>query len=333
MSGSKFLALVIREPKQKVLTLESYKEPSLGPSEILVQNVAVAQNPIDWKQVDQVPGNPPLPSYPWTNGVDLAGVVYKVGPKVTKFRPGDRVISITSRKTPRHGAYQTYTIVSEDSTVKLPSNSVSFEAGSTIPLGYITAAAGLIDALDLPVPPLDGPLPAKPNGEPLLVWGGSSSVGFYAVQATKLAGFTVFATASTHNFDYHDSDVVNRIHSAAGNKLSKVYDAISENGSTESAVKCITACSGRVAVILVPKPGASTVKVIMTGSVAFQNPRIAKVVLGLLETALHRDIFVTNRAKVLPKGLLGVNDGFELARNNKVLGEKLMYRISGTPGI
>ncbi|KIJ40216.1 hypothetical protein M422DRAFT_257056, partial [Sphaerobolus stellatus SS14] len=163
----------------------------------------------------------------------------------------------------------------------------------------------------------------------------------------KLAGFTVFATASPHNFDYvksagadqvfdyHDSDVTNRIRSAAGNKLSKVYDAISENGSTESAVKCITARSGRVAVILVPKPDASTptVKVIMTGSVAFQNPRVAKAVLGLLETALHRDIFITNRAKVLPKGLLGVNDGFELARNNKVSGEKLVYRISETPGV
>lgn len=43
-SSPRFLALVIREPKQKTpLTLEPYREPSLGAGELLVENVAVAQ--------------------------------------------------------------------------------------------------------------------------------------------------------------------------------------------------------------------------------------------------------------------------------------------------
>ncbi|KIJ47905.1 hypothetical protein M422DRAFT_205804 [Sphaerobolus stellatus SS14] len=345
MSTPKFLALTIKEPKQKTpLTLESYEEPDLGSGEFLVQNVAVAQNPVDWKQLDWDYG---VPSYPWTNGGDLAGRVYKIGPDVTKFKPGDRVIAFASRKTPRHSAYQTYTVALENRTVKLP-ESVSFEAGSTIPLAYTTAGAGFIDALELPFPSLDGPLPAKPNGEPILVWGGSSSVGLYAVQIAKLAGFTVIATASPRNFDYvksagadhvfdyNDSDVVEKIRAAAGNNLSRVYDSISENGSIENAVKSITAPSGRVAVILPPKPDASTstVKVIQTGAIkASQNPDIGKAVYGLLEAALAKGIFVTNKVKVIPNGLLGVNAGFELGRTHKVSGEKLVYRIAETPGL
>ena len=43
-SPPKFLALTIKEPKQKTpLTLERYDEPTLAAGELLVQNVAVAQ--------------------------------------------------------------------------------------------------------------------------------------------------------------------------------------------------------------------------------------------------------------------------------------------------
>ncbi|KAF8530064.1 GroES-like protein [Hysterangium stoloniferum] len=338
-----FKALTIEVANQKTpLRLIDYEEPVLASDEILIQNVAVAQNPVDWKQVDWGYG---IPSYPWTNGGDVAGIVYKVGAEVTKFQVGDRIISYLERKTPRHSGYQTYSVASEIRSVKLP-EWVSFEAGATIPLAYVTAGAGFIDALGLPFPPLDGPLPAKPNGEPVLVWGGSSSVGAYAVQIAKLAGFTVFATASPANFDYvkslgadrvfnyHEADVVDQIRAAAGDKLSRVYDAISENGSVENAAKVITAPSGRVSVILdVPTPDPSTenVKVVQTGAAkAGTDPEIGQRVYGLLQASLDQGKFTPNRVKVIPGGLLGVNEGFQLGRTHKVSGEKLVYRIADT---
>ncbi|KAJ1523085.1 hypothetical protein HK096_001880, partial [Nowakowskiella sp. JEL0078] len=68
-------------------------------------------------------------------------------------------------------------------------------------------------------------VPADKQG--MLVWGGASSVGSMAVQAAKLFGFTVYATASEkhHNylkslgaskvFDYKDKHVVESIVKAA----------------------------------------------------------------------------------------------------------------------
>ncbi|KAF8582932.1 GroES-like protein [Ramaria rubella] len=337
-----FKALSITEHKQKTpLTLLDYEEPTLGTGEILVENIAVAQNPVDWKQLDYDIG---ILSLPWTNGGDIAGIVYKTGDKVTKFKQGDRIISFMSRKTARHGGYQTYSIASEERTIKLP-ESVSFEAGSTIPLACVTAGAGFVDALELPLPPTGDPLPAKPNGEPILVWGGSSSVGLYAIQVAKLAGFTVLTTASPENFDYvksvgadhvfdyHESDVVDKIRATAGNKLSRVYDAISEKGSTEDAVKAITAPSGRVAVILPPKSDTSTpnVKVIQTGAIkASTDPAIGEAVYGLIQAALDRGVLKPNRVKVVAGGLLGVNEGFKLGREYKISGEKLVYRVAET---
>lgn len=39
------------------------------------------------------------------------------------------------------------------------------------------------------------------NDEHLLIWGGSTSVGMYAIQLAKLSGYTVIATSSPANFD------------------------------------------------------------------------------------------------------------------------------------
>ena len=39
------------------------------------------------------------------------------------------------------------------------------------------------------------------------------------------------------------------------------------------------------------------------------------------------------RVRVMPKGLASVDEGLALLREDKVHGEKLVYRISDTPGI
>jgi len=334
-------ALSITEPKSFKLSILEFNEPKFEDHEFLIKNVAVAQNPVDWKQIEY---NFNIPSLPWTNGGDVAGTVVKVGKDVTKFQVGDRVISFLSRKTARHGAYQTYSIAQENRTVKLP-DSYSFEAGSTIPLAYVTAGAGLIHALKVSFPPLKE-LPAKPKNEPLLVWGGSSSVGAYVVQLAKAAGYTVISTASPanhdyvkslgaeHVFDYHDADVVEKIRKAAGPNLSLVYDAISEGNSPELSVKSVTAASGGSVAAILPVPaGVSTekVKIVQTGAIkAQEDPENGKAVYGVLEELLSRGTFIPNRVKIIPGGLNGVAHGFELGRQHKVSGEKFVYVIADT---
>jgi NAD(P)-dependent dehydrogenase (short-subunit alcohol dehydrogenase family) len=60
----------------------------------------------------------------------------------------------------------------------------------------------------------------KPKDEKVLIWGGSSSVGFYAIQIAAQAGYKVMTTASPANFlrlksagaaevfDYHSSNIL-----------------------------------------------------------------------------------------------------------------------------
>jgi len=142
--------------------------------------------------------------FPTILGTDLAGEVIEVGPKVTRFKVGDRVLAFAvgvekSRNRAAEGAFQNITVVLEHLTAKIPS-SLSYEDAAVLPLGISTAASGMFqkDMLALDYPTAD----PKPKNEIFLVWGGSTSVGNNAIQLAVRAGYTVIATASPKNFDY-----------------------------------------------------------------------------------------------------------------------------------
>lgn len=77
---------------------------------------------------------------------------------------------------------------------------MSFEQAAVLPLGLSTAASGMFEKgyLALEHPSLD----PNPTGKTLVVWGGSTSVGSNAIQLGVSAGYEVFTTASSKNFDY-----------------------------------------------------------------------------------------------------------------------------------
>lgn len=71
----------------------------------------------------------------------------------------------------------------------------------------------------------------------MLIWGGASSVGTFAIQSAKTLGFTVYATASPKHhgcleklgadavFDYNSGDVVSQIVAAAKKDGVKLHTA------------------------------------------------------------------------------------------------------------
>ncbi|KAI5289682.1 hypothetical protein KEM52_000695 [Ascosphaera acerosa] len=143
--------------------------PQPKPTEVLVRVVAVGLNPKDWKFANGL-----------NQGDDIAGYVEAVGSDVRAFRPGDRVFAYHDMLEP-HGGYAQYAIVEEEFTAHLPEK-VSFEEAATIPLPALTAALGLYQELDLP-------LPWKPARQPtpLLVYGAGTTVATYALQFARLA--------------------------------------------------------------------------------------------------------------------------------------------------
>jgi NADPH:quinone reductase-like Zn-dependent oxidoreductase len=66
-----------------VLRLEQIAVPEPGEGEVLVRVRAASVNPVDWKQRSGM--NPNLPAI---QGIDLSGVVEKIGPGVTGFESG-----------------------------------------------------------------------------------------------------------------------------------------------------------------------------------------------------------------------------------------------------
>ena len=187
---------------QLVVEPAPYTHP--GPGQIVVRNHAVAINPLDW--IIQVEGNLLYGwlKYPTVLGTDVSGEVVELGEGVTRFRVGDRVFALAvgtdkDTNTGSEGAFQQYTVVREQLTSPIP-DAMSFEEASVLPMAVSTAAAGLFqdDYLGLRLPSAA----ARPTGETVLVWGGSTSVGSNAIQLAVAAGYEVITTASPKNFDY-----------------------------------------------------------------------------------------------------------------------------------
>ena len=192
--------------KPKTATpLEVKEAPYTAPKahEIVVKNHALAINPVDWMKAgpmyDMIFG---WIKTPFVQGTDLAGEVVEVGPGVTRFKVGDRVLSLACGpnkefNTSAKSAFQLYTVCLDHMTSQIP-DSMSYEQASVIPLGAATAACGLFetDQLHLQHPTV----PAKPTGKTVLIWGGSTSVGCNAIQLAVAAGYNVVATCSPQNF-------------------------------------------------------------------------------------------------------------------------------------
>jgi NADPH:quinone reductase-like Zn-dependent oxidoreductase len=116
---------------------------------------------------------------------------------------------------------------------------------TTLGAAILTAAVGLYQELQLPMPP------APSSDIPILIWSGASisltyfpliktSVGMLAIQVATLSGLQVITTASPRNhdllksfgaqhlLDYRSPTVVEDIFRLTGCRLEYIYDCISE---------------------------------------------------------------------------------------------------------
>ena len=103
---------------------------------------------------------------PLTLGNECAGIVEKVGRKVSGFRPGDQVYARLPIK--KIGAFAEYAAIDQSALAPMPTG-YSFAVAAAIPLTGLTAYQGIVEQLE-----------AKP-GSTLLIPGGSGSFGQMAV--------------------------------------------------------------------------------------------------------------------------------------------------------
>ncbi len=173
--------LPISDP-QSLVDVELPKPAPKG-RDLLVAVKAVSVNPVDTKvraPKDKVEREPRV------LGWDAAGVVESVGEGVTHFRPGDEIYY--AGDVTRSGSNAEFQLVDERLVGRKP-KSLAFAEAAALPLTTITAWEALFDRIGLD-------RNADNRGKTLLIIGGAGGVGSIGIRLAKLAGLTVFATAS-----------------------------------------------------------------------------------------------------------------------------------------
>lgn len=175
-------ALVCREygpPQPDTLIIDEVDDPAPGEGQVLVD---VAAAGINFPDALAIAGKYQVKTpTPFVPGNESAGVVAAIGPGVTQFTIGDKVIANSTG-----GAFAEKCVADVHATVPLPEE-LNFEQGAGITVTYGTSYHALMQRAQL-----------QP-GETVLVLGAAGGVGITAVEIAKVMGARVIAAASSND--------------------------------------------------------------------------------------------------------------------------------------
>jgi NADPH2:quinone reductase len=161
----------------EVLIPETRPVPQPGADDILIKVAAAGVNRPD---ISQRSGSyPPPPGASDLPGLEVAGEVVAVGANASRFRLGDKVMSLVAG-----GGYAQYCLTHETHAMPVPDAFSMIEAGAT-PETLMTVWHNVFERGGL-----------KP-GETLLIHGGSSGIGTMATQLAKAFGSKVIVTVGS----------------------------------------------------------------------------------------------------------------------------------------
>jgi NADPH:quinone reductase-like Zn-dependent oxidoreductase len=159
---------------EKLKFEDGVPEPQVSGDTVLIAAAAASVNPIDWKVRSGARQKDFPLSFPAILGRDVSGIVRAVGPNVTHFKPGERVLAFSNK---------TY---------------AEMVAVSGAELTHLPDGLDLADAAAIPLIALTGEqlvrLAAKvQKGQTVVVTGALGSVGRAATHAAKKLGAEVIA--------------------------------------------------------------------------------------------------------------------------------------------
>ena len=201
-------------------------------NEIQVENKAIGINYIDTYIRS---GLYPPPSMPSGLGTEAAGVVSKVGSKVTHIKAGDRVVYAQSAL----GAYSSVHNVPADKAAILP-NAISFEQAAASFLKGLTVFYLLRKTYEI-----------QPD-EPFLFHAAAGGVGMIACQWAKALGAKLIGTVGCAQkaqialqagawqvINYREESIVERVKEiTGGKKVRVVYDSVGKD-TWEASLDCL----------------------------------------------------------------------------------------------
>ncbi len=162
----------------EVLEVADVATPDPGDGQVLIKVAATSVNRAD---ISQRQGNyPPPKGDSDILGLEVAGVVEKLGPGVKGFDPGERVMSLVGG-----GGYAEYALAYASHLIRMP-DCLSFDQAACVAETYITAYLNIFDVGRLT------------EGEVVLLHGGGGGVNTAGIQLCKqlVPGSRVLVTAS-----------------------------------------------------------------------------------------------------------------------------------------
>ena len=265
------------EPKD--LVYEDAAPPGLAAGEV---RVALRAAGVNFADTLMIAGKyQEKPAFPFSPGLEYAGVVAELGPEVAGLKPGDRVMGFA-----RFGCFADEVAVPASQAFKIP-DAMEFATAAAFPVAYGTSHMALVQRAKL-----------KP-GEFLLVNGASSGVGLTAVEIGAALGARVIATASSpeklatakrygaeFGIDYARENIRERVKTLTdGHGADVIYDPV--GGDAFDASLRSIAFSGRYLVIgfasgRIPEAPANYILIkncdvmgVLWGNVARREPKQA----------------------------------------------------------
>ncbi|GAB3239597.1 NADPH:quinone oxidoreductase family protein [Kineosporia babensis] len=163
----------------KVMRLEEVPVPSPGPGQVLVRVDAAGLGLTDAALAQGLSVQAPPP--PFTPGLELCGEIVGVGPEVSQYRLGERVIGQTTLPS---GALAQYAVARAQDVFPAPT-ALDDAPASVFHIAYLTAWLGLYRRASVHV------------GEWVLIYGAGGGLGSAAVQLALAAGAKVIAVVGS----------------------------------------------------------------------------------------------------------------------------------------
>jgi NADPH:quinone reductase-like Zn-dependent oxidoreductase len=348
---------VVHQPKaQNVVSERSLGNLESG--EVGIKITATAINPVDWKMRDY---DAFISEYPAILGSDAAGVIASIGPNVSGFVVGDRVFFQGIIGKYESSTFQQLCKMPAVLVSKTPSNITDEQAAgiSLTTMAAVTAFYGK-DGHGL-APPWDEGGDKVGKGKAIVIIGGASSVGQYAIQLARLSGFErIITNASPTNHEFLKGFgahvVLDRTRSSPEDfkaaigefPLELVFDGISAKTTQVLAVQIVQAANTAANQVVTlhtvhpevidpdaaalsrsKEPNVGMKQVLGIGStpaLRYLSEPMAKN-LGGENGYIAKGLFTPNRPHVVSGGLGAVEEA--LASNKKgVSGVKVVFRPS-----
>lgn len=197
-----------------------------------------------------------VPPFPFSPGIEVAGIVSAVGEGVETLEVGDRVLAV-----PGVGGYAEKIAVDAALVYKIP-DAMPFDVAAGFPVTYGTAHGALIWRA------------RAQQGEVCVVHGAAGGVGLASVEVAKAMGLDVIGTAggpekcetarqygADHAIDYKSEDLRTRLKEVTGGKGADIYLDMVGGDAFDASMRAI-AWDGRIIIIGfagggIPKPPAN----------------------------------------------------------------------------